>query len=98
MGQDDLHHYTSGGALQAIVKRKKLRATNLRYLNDSQEFLYVYHRTIDQLLRVPTQGAPEGFLGLSPTLSGEIQANLIATIFDKALPRETDRYVVCFTE
>jgi len=35
-----IYHYTSPEALTGIVRDKQLWATNIRYLNDSQEFVY----------------------------------------------------------
>ncbi|WP_156160244.1 hypothetical protein [Pseudomonas sp. 2(2015)] len=35
-----LYHYTDAAAVQSILTGNKMRLTNMRYLNDSEELLY----------------------------------------------------------
>ncbi|MCB0925688.1 MAG: DUF2971 domain-containing protein [Mycobacterium sp.] len=46
---ESLYHYTDVGGLHGILKSKKLYATHVAYLNDSQETLYGMQVGIDQL-------------------------------------------------
>jgi hypothetical protein len=56
---DVLYHYTDAGAFAAIVEHRKLRATDIRFLNDPLELRYAWealllHSVSDKL----RSGAP----------------------------------------
>jgi len=50
-----LYHYTSLEALQSIVKSKKLRASNIRFLNDMSETL-IFRQDVLEVLRQRANG------------------------------------------
>lgn len=45
-----IYHYTDLRGLQGIVKSRELYATNILYLNDSREFVYLYELLLNEVL------------------------------------------------
>jgi hypothetical protein len=54
--EDVLYHYTSQKGFLGIVEKKKLWATHIRYLNDSQEFEYAIALARTQLEKERNSG------------------------------------------
>ena len=48
----ELWHYTTAGGLMGILKSQQLWATNLRYLNDSEEFTGFFDRRLLGILKI----------------------------------------------
>ena len=55
-GDDIVYHYCSGAVLEKIIRGQRIRASNIRYLNDPQEFL---HGTTYLGNALTTSGLPE---------------------------------------
>ncbi len=54
-----LYHYTTAAGLKGIVESQQLRATNIAYLNDSEEHTGFFDRRLPYLLEEPVRSVAE---------------------------------------
>lgn len=70
-----LGHYTSGEALISILERRKLWASGVAFMNDSQEFQYLYRMIADML--TPSGGILDQEIQANPRLAETLRSQLI---------------------
>jgi hypothetical protein len=63
-----LCHYTTAAGLEGIIREQQLRATNIGFLNDSEERIGYFKRRLPRLLKEPVH---DGVLGLWRTPKGK---------------------------
>ena len=69
-----LYHYTTAAGLQGIVESQQLRATNIAYLNDSEEHTGFFDRRLPGLLEAAVRAAAEGIQDV-PAERNRFEAN-----------------------
>lgn len=88
-----LYHYTTVSGLKGIIESGCLHATNIRYLNDSKEFIF----GLDYFSKIFSSS------GKGPSLDKPIYDHLIDTLFRKAFcdvrhgGQELNSFVVSFS-
>lgn len=89
-----VYHYTRAGGLIGIVKNASIWATMLPYLNDDQEYLYIYRLAVNYLDRL---AAFKGWVSKYPALAAAIQRQLAQADAPLPLGGPAHRFVVSFS-
>ena len=84
-----IHHYTDSGGLLAIIESKTIRATNVRFMNDSVEATFGWDR-IERFLTAKTP---------SSTREEEVVKLALKALRDvRDMDNLPDSYIACFSE
>jgi Protein of unknown function (DUF2971) len=90
-----VHHYTKATGLVGIIGSGRVWATMLQYLNDNQEYLYIYKQAVDYLDRMVDLKQP---VEKHPDLALAIQKDLLHGKPEVPLGGQAHRFVVSFSE
>jgi hypothetical protein len=87
---EKLWHYTSIEGFHGIVTSKRIRATDLRFLNDSEEFIHT-RKVASKIIEEAPELDADGFE------NRELLAKAEVTAFDGSAINSVEMFVACFT-
>lgn len=97
---DTLYHYTSLKGLKGIITERQLRASDLRFLNDSSEFMYAFNLAESEITWGPAARALGGLPPCKTEKRDKVLIELLELILKESgqINEEVRTYSVSFTK